>query len=127
MLVGAIYTLQRCETIEELDAAKVWLRDYIDTCDELNGGTLRNLVQTFFQLKIDIVERWVRAFRMGKPHFNIISSSRIEGEFSWLWYLRLTSASTLCKSIMKIRWAASRAPVRIAKLHASHAPTCFLL
>ena len=108
MLVGAIYTLQRCETIEELDAAKVWLRDYIDTCDELNGGTLRNLVQTFFQLKIDIVERWVRAFRMGKPHFNIISSSRIEGEFSWLWYLRLTSASTLCKSIMKIRWAASR-------------------
>jgi hypothetical protein len=45
---------------------------------------------------------------MGLSHLNIMSSSRIEGEFSWLWLLRLTSASTLCKSVVKMRWASHR-------------------
>ncbi len=107
-LVGAIYRIQRCQSFEELEEAKIWVREFIDTCPDLNSGTLRNLVQTFFQLKIDIADRWVKVYRMGRPHFNIVSSSRIEGEFSWLWLLRLTSASTLCKAIVKMRWAADR-------------------
>lgn len=107
-LVGAIYRLARCETIHEFEEAKLWLREFINTCSDFQQGTLRNLIQTFFQLKIDIAERWVKAFRMGKGHLDIMSSSRIEGEFSWLWLLRLTSASTLCKSVVKMRWGAQR-------------------
>ena len=103
-LVGAIYRLQRCETTHEFEECKLWVRDFINACRELDGGTLRNLVQTFFQLKIDIAERWIKVFRMGIAHLNIVSSSRIEGEFSWLWLLRLTSALTLCKSFVKLRF-----------------------
>ena len=103
-LVGAIYRLQRCETTHEFEECKLWVRDFINACRELDGGTLRNLVQTFFQLKIDIAERWIKVFRMGIAHLNIVSSSRIEGEFSCLWLLRLTSALTLCKSFVKLRF-----------------------
>jgi hypothetical protein len=105
-LVGTIYRVVRCKTLDEFEECKLWLRDFINLFREFDGGTIRDLLQTFFQLKIDIAERWVKAFRMGKGHLDIISSSRIEGEFSWLWLLRLTSASTLCKSVVKMRWAA---------------------
>jgi hypothetical protein len=93
-LVSAIYKCQRCESDKEFDAMKQWIFDYIDSHPDLHAVLQRRL-REFFTRKFHEMRHWIRMFRLVVRHLNIISSSRIEGEFGGVNFLRLHSNITL--------------------------------
>lgn len=106
-LVSAIYKCQRCESEAEFEHCKRWIFRYIDTRSELTALLKRKLA-AFFTRKFDLHMHWVMMHRLGLRHLLIISSSRIEGEFGAIWFLRLHSNTTLRHAFDKLAWAARR-------------------
>ena len=65
-LTQAIYTLQKCESKEELFACTQWIADVENNSPNMgpqNGG-LRNAMRKFFQLKLETQEKWVKHHRI---------------------------------------------------------------
>jgi hypothetical protein len=106
-LVSAIYRCQKCESEAEFDQCKMWIRQYIDLHPDLTL-LLKRKLQAFFARKFELHMHWLHMHRLGLRHLSIISSSRIEGEFGAIWFLRLHANTTLRHAFEKLAWASRR-------------------
>jgi hypothetical protein len=81
--VNAIYQLQKCETVAELNACNKWIARFISVAPDMTADCRRS-VRMFFQRKHALRSQWVLAYRMRCRSLNIAASSRVEGEFGVL-------------------------------------------
>jgi hypothetical protein len=106
-LVSSIYRCQKCETETEFEACKNWIFEYIDLHPDLST-LLKRKLSSFFSRKFDLHRHWIHMHRSNLRHLGIVSSSRIEGEFGAIWFLRLHANTTLRHAFEKLRWASNR-------------------
>jgi hypothetical protein len=104
--VNAIYKMQKCESVAELEECKRWIAAFITAAPDLNAD-LKRSVRMFFQRKYALRRQWVLAFRMKRRGFNVSASSRVEGEFGVLNRLNLSGALNFRTGITKMRYSAS--------------------
>ncbi len=112
----AIYRLQVCETHEEACACYLWIRDYIKRTKDIGRKSLRQLVLRFFARKFKKREQWILAYRLTHRTLDLKSTSRIEGEFSGVHTMKLTSKMGMQKSFHKLRFYADRRRVKKMRL-----------
>ena len=103
--VKAIYTLQKCESVAEINECKRWIASFISAAPDMNAD-LKRAVRMFFQRKYALRTQWVLAFRIRRRGFNVAASSRVEGEFGVLNKLNMSSSLNFRTGITKMRYSA---------------------
>ena len=112
----AIYRIQQCETVAETEACFNWIRLYIKNTKDIARKSLRREVLKFFARKFKKKEQWVLAYRLYKRTLDLKSTSRVEGEFSGVHTMRLSSKLGMQKGFHKLRFYADRRRVRKVRM-----------
>jgi hypothetical protein len=112
----AIYRMQLCESESEADACFKWISCYVKNTKDIARKSLRKQVLKFFIRKFKKRGQWVLAYRLRERTLDLKSTSRVEGEFSGVHTMKLSSKMGLQKGFHKLRFYADRRRVKKTRL-----------
>ncbi len=113
---NALYRGAQCETDDEIREWKHWIDRFIKTTKDIGRKELRRNVHKFFNRKFDKRKQWMLRYRMKRRTLNIKSTSRVEGEFSGVHAIKLSTNTRQKRAFQKLRFLAERRRHRKVRL-----------